>query len=182
MSGDEQVVLIASAGVAVWAWYGWYIPAIIVQRLGAPRPGRRLIFLTPVVCAAVLFLVLKTVSAHDVRDDLRYLGFYLLLGAAWLGAATKGFPFAGLSERDDVVERGNGAAAVAVAGALVAVTLCFAGGNIGDGPGWWVVVFAAALATGTLAVPWPLLDPPPAFSDTVTCQPHTLAGIRLGAP
>src|SRR2546422_2621701 len=179
MSGDEQIVLIASAGVAVWAWYGWYIPAIIVERLGAPRPGRRLILLPPVVCAAVLFLVLKTVSAHDVRDDLRYLGLYLVVGAGWLGVAAKGLPFAGLSERDDVVERGNGAAAVAVAGALVAVTLCFAGGNIGDGPGWWVVIFAAALATGTLAILWLLLDRLTGLSDTVTIDRDPAAGIRI---
>ena len=40
------------------------------------------------------------------------------------------------------------AAVPAVVGALVGVTFCYAGGNIGDGPGWWVVVFSAGAGDG----------------------------------
>ena len=59
-----------------------------------------------------------------------------------------------LSARDDVVERSNRAAIPAIAGGLLAITLCFAGGNIGDGPGWWVVMFCGVLSTGTLLLAW----------------------------
>ena len=48
----------------------------------------------------------------------------------------------------------NAAAAMATAGATIGVTLSYAGGNIGDGPGWWVVVFSAAIATAGLFACW----------------------------
>jgi hypothetical protein len=40
------------------------------------------------------------------------------------------------------LEHGNPAA-----GAILGLTLAFARGNIGNGPGWWVVVFSAGMST-----------------------------------
>jgi len=180
MSGDETFALLAFGALAAWTWYAWYVPAISVERLGAASPGRALVQWWPVVCALTLFGVLKTISAHDVRDDILYLMFYMVLGAGWLGAATKLLPFAGVSARDDILERGNAAAVPAVAGALLACTLCFAGGNVGDGPGWWVVVFSAGLATATLAALWLLFDWITGISDSITVERDPAAGIRLG--
>ena len=179
MSGDEMAVLWISMGLAAWALYAWYAPAISVQRLGAPSAGLWLLMGIPWVCTALLFIVLKTVSSHDVRDSPVYLLFYVTLGAAWIGTLARFLPLAGLSPRDDVVERGNGAAAIALAGALLAITLCFAGGNIGDGPGWWVVVFAAGLATGALAVLWLLFDWLTYASDAVTIDRDLASGARV---
>lgn len=178
MSGDEGIVLLAGGFLAVWTWYGWYIPAVAVERLSAPTPGRLAILWTPALCAGLLFAVLKLLASHDVRDDPVYLVFYLTMGAAWVGVAMKLLPYVGLSARDDAVERGNPAGAAAVLGALVAVTCCFAGGNIGDGPGWWVVVCAAGLATGVLAGLWLALDALCRVSDTITVERDLAAGLR----
>ena len=41
---------------------------------------------------------------------------------------------------------------------MLGVTLCYAGGNIGNGPGWWVVVFSAGLSTVALFAAWMVLD------------------------
>lgn len=180
MSGDEAFALLAGGLLAAWSWYGWYVPAVSVQRLGAHSPGRNVVLWWPVVCALILFGVLKTISAHDVRDDILYLMLYMVLGAGWLGAVTKLLPFAGVSARDDVLERGNAAAVPAVAGALLACTLCFAGGNVGDGPGWWVVVFSAGLATAALGILWLLFDRITGISDTITVDRDRAAGVRLG--
>ena len=86
--------------------------------------------------------------------------------------------FSGSSARDDVIERGNRAAAAAIAGAILGITLCFAGGNIGDGPGWWVVVFCAILSTGALLLFWTFLDRATGVADAVTIDRDPAAGVR----
>jgi uncharacterized membrane protein YjfL (UPF0719 family) len=179
MSGDEVFVALASGALALFAWLGWYLLPMRVERLGAPARGLEVLVATPPLAAAILYAVLRTAASHDVREDPIYLGFYLVMGAAWLGLGARCFPLLGVSPRDDVVERGNRAAAHAIGGALVAVMLCFAGGNIGDGPGWWVVVFSAALATATLLLLWLALDLLSGISDTVTVERDAAAGVRL---
>jgi hypothetical protein len=106
---------------------------------------------------------------------------YVVLGLAWLRIAERAFAFAGLSGRDDAIERGNQAALPAWVGALVGVTFCYAGGNVGNGPGWWVVVFSAALATGMLMMTWLALSQITTIADAVTIDRDPAAGLRLGA-
>jgi uncharacterized membrane protein YjfL (UPF0719 family) len=127
----------------------------------------------------VLLAVLRTLAAHDVRDAPPYLMLYFLMGAAWVGLFVCCIPLLGISPRDDVLERGNPAAAVAVAGALVALTACFAGGNVGDGPGWWVVVFSAGLATAALFLAWLAFEVTSGVSDAITIDRDRAAGLRL---
>lgn len=180
MSGDEVFMLIASAIVALVSWGGWYIKPALVQRIRRRPPAWRLLRLTPVVAAALLWLVLRTAASFDVRDDPRYLTFYLVLGAAWVGVWIRWLAVTGISTRDDVVERSNGSAALAVTGALFGITLAYAGGNVGNGPGWWVVVFSAALATLALFGAWILLEILTGVSDVVTVDRDPSAGFRLG--
>ena len=180
MSGDEIVTLIVSAIAALVSWGAWYIAPARVQRVGRRPPAWRLLRLMPLVAAALLWAVLRSAASFDVRDDPRYLIFYLVLGAAWVGVSMRGLAVTGISTRDDVVERSNGSAALAIAGALLGMTLTFAGGNIGDGPGWWVVVFSAALATLAFFAAWMLLEVLSGVSDIVTVDRDPAAGLRLG--
>ena len=180
MSGDEVFMLIASATVALVSWGAWYIGPALVQHVRRRPPAWRLLRLTPLVAAALLWLVLRKAASFDVRDDPRYLTFYLVLGAAWVGAWIRWLAITGISTRDDVVERANGSAALAVTGALLGITLAYAGGNVGDGPGWWVVVFSAALATFALFAAWMLLEAVTGVSDIVTVDRDPSAGVRLG--
>jgi hypothetical protein len=178
LSGDELLVLLLGAVVALAAWIGWYVPVARVGGLGARTRGRGVVATAPLLAALILYAVLITAAAHDVRDDPKYVFFYMILGAAWVGAGVWLLPMLGLSTRDDVLERGNRAASYAVAGALVALTLCFAGGNVGDGPGWWVVVFSAALATAVLVVLWLALDAIASVTDAITVERDAAAGVR----
>jgi uncharacterized membrane protein YjfL (UPF0719 family) len=180
MSPNEVFVFAVSATLAVVSWGVWYIAPRRIRRLRKPVPGQSLLDLAPLASLALLLLVLRTVSAHDVRDDLRYLLLYFFLGAAWVGIMVRCFPVVGLSVRDDVVERGNDSAARAIAGAILAITLCFAGGNVGDGPGWWVVLFSAGLATIALLLSWLLLEAVAGVADVVTIDRDEAAGMRLG--
>jgi hypothetical protein len=181
MSGDEVLVLVISAIVAVVCWGAWYLGSAFVLRYRRRAVGEWMLYLAPPTAMALLFLVLKTAASYDVRDDVRYLALYLILGAAWVGLSIRWLPLVGVSARDDVVERGNASAAAVVGGATVAIMLCYAGGNIGDGPGWWVVVFSAALATAALFVAWALLELVSGVSDVVTIDRDSSAGVRLAA-
>jgi hypothetical protein len=180
MSDDEVFVLVASAVLAAVMWAIWYIAPRRINRLGRVVPAQWLLDLAPLLSFGILVLVLKTVSANDVRDDLRYVLLYFFLGAAWVSVAVRCLPLFGLSTRDDVVERANGSAARAIAGAMLAMTLCFAGGNIGNGPGWWVVVFSAGLATAALWLSWLVLEAVTRVADVVTVERDDAAGVRLG--
>ena len=179
MSGDEVVVLLVSTVCTFWFWGAWYLRPVLVRHVGRRPSGRLLLHVTPLLVAAILWVVLKSASSFDVRDDPKYLALYLLLGAAWVGFFVRLLAVAGISTRDDVVERANGSAAIAVAGAMLAIALCYAGGNIGDGPGWWVVVFAAGLATLALFAAWMLLELFSGVSETVTVDRDAAAAVRL---
>ena len=179
MSGDEVVVLIGSAGFATIMWWRWYRAPSKIQRLGRPATGGLALLLSPVAAGLLLFGVLQFASASDVRDDPRYLTLYFFLGAVWIRAAVACVSLAGISPRHDTLEGANRSAAYATAGALLAATLCFAGGNIGDGPGWWVVVFSAGLATGALFLTWVVLERLTRVADVVTIERDDAAGVRL---
>jgi hypothetical protein len=180
MSVGELVLTIMCVVFAFFMWLRWYMEPAGLERLGAPKTGWTALHVTPAVCAVLLFLVLRTLASHDVRDDVRYIGMYLALGAAWVAAASLLLPVVGLSVRDDVHERANPSAAYAIAGALIGVTLAFAGGNIGDGPGWWVVLFSAGLATLALYALWLVLEQFTDVSDHVTIERDPASGLRLG--
>ena len=181
MSGDEIVVSLFSMVIAGITWAFWYASPRQIRRLRGSGGGQRVLDLAPLACGIVLLAVLKMLSSFDVRDDIRYIALYFLLGAAWVGFAMYCIPVSGISARDDVLERGNSSAAWVIAGAMLGITLCFAGGNIGDGPGWWVVVLSAGLATGGLFAVWLLLESMTGVSDTVTIDRDLAGGVRLGA-
>ncbi len=180
MSGDEFLVLMGSLGIAAWHWGVWNWHLVAIHRLLCGFQLRLLLGLLPLACGVLLFLVLRYWSATDVRDDSRYLLMYEALGVAWVLVAARCLPYLGYSVRDDVLERRNGAAAWAIAGALVALTLCFAGGNIGNGPGWWVVVFAAALSTVSFFGLWLVFEASARPSRAITIDRDVAAGLRLG--
>jgi hypothetical protein len=179
MSGDEVMVLLFSAVVAAFAWYRWYAGAMV--RTLVIRNASRFIFIAaPVACLAMLFIVLRQWAADDVRDSETYLAFYMVAGGAWIGLCAQLCCVLGISPRDDAVERQNLAAAFATAGAMAGITFCFAGANVGNGPGWWVVVFSAALSTGTFFVLWALVENLTGVSERVTIDRADGTGLRFG--
>ncbi len=179
MSDTETFVFLGFICIAIPAWWRWYRFVFSIRAVVPVGLPRLLVALAPLAAFILLWLTLITLASSDVRDNFAYIAFYLLMGIAWLGIAVLFFPFAGISARDDVVERRNNAAAYAVCGALIGLMLCFAGGNIGNGPGWWVVVYSAALSSIALFVLWIGLQVLTRISDTVTIGRDTAAGLRL---
>ena len=178
MSGDEALALILSAGLALVAWGRWYGNVVMVRTIGPGGPGGPALSLAPAACAAVLFLILRRYAAHDVRDS-GYLIFYVIMGAAWVGVGSLFLPWLGVSPRLDALERRNTSAAAAVAGALLGLTFAFAGGNIGNGPGWWVVVFSSGLATVSLFAGWAAVEAAGHVAESVAVERDIATGLRL---
>jgi uncharacterized membrane protein YjfL (UPF0719 family) len=178
VSEDEVVVTLVSIVVGPAAWVIWLFRQSRARHIRQPDT-LNILAGALLVSAVVIFGVLDTVASFDVVDDVRYQFMYFVLGLAWLRVAQSAFAFAGVSARDDVVERGNVAAAIALSGALIGTSLCYAGGNIGDGPGWWVVVFCAALATGTLMAAWIVVTSLTGMADAVVIERDRAAGWRL---
>jgi len=177
-SSDEGIVLFITGGIGLLAWALWYVALARVGR-GVRRLGKRWpLAWAPVVATAVLYVVLRTWSSEDVKSDAWYIGFYLVMGTAWLAVFRALLPLFGLSARDDVLERGNNAAAWAHSGALIGGMCCFAGGNVGNGPGWWVVLFSAVLATVTLLFLWWIADRASKLAEKVTIERDPAAGLR----
>ncbi len=134
----------------------------------------------PPLCGLLMVGVLLLFSSHDVRDSALYTAFYALFGCAWVGTARLLSSALGIGYRDDVLERGNAGAAGSYGGALLGLTLCFSGANIGDGPGWWVVLICASLSTAAFFILWLFVEKANNVAEAVTVERDTAAGIRHG--
>jgi hypothetical protein len=177
MSGDEVVVLLLCLGATFIVWPLWFWKLSRVGMVSDSRP-RWFTFLGPVAGAFVLLHILLTLADAEVRANAEYAFLYLMMGAAWVGGGTLLLPLFGICARDDAAERHNWASAIVVCGAIVALSLAFAGANIGDGPGWWVVVFSAALSTAALLLAWFVLARFTRLADALTIDRDVPAGLR----
>lgn len=182
MSVDEAVLTAAAVILGPISWIVWMLQMLKVRPLDRrAHPSIAILGLALLACTVIILVVLNNAASYDVVDAPAYQLMYVAVGLMWLRLAHAAFPYLGISPRDDAVERGNVAAAAVTAGALVAVTLCYAGANVGNGPGWWVVLFSAALATGTLLTVWAaaaLLTP---VIEGVIIDRDRAAAIRLTA-
>jgi hypothetical protein len=179
-SGDEVLLLIVSGLIAVGTSIGWLTTLLRPWRLRRTIP-RSLLVIAPPAAWIGLLAVLRTLTSADVRNEPFYLVQYLLLGIAWCGIAASCLPLIGLSVRDDLAERDNRAAVPGVVGALLGLMACYAGANIGDGPGWWCVVWAAGLATVAWFVAGALVASFARLPERVTVERDEAAGVRLAA-
>lgn len=180
MSDDELVVTLGATVVALVGWGRFFLQAMVLTRLGPrPHPGR-MAWLVPVVVGATVFAVLRTIAASDVRDAPPYLFQYSVMGMAWVVLASWAFGFLGVSWRDDVLERGNGAALPAALGLYAGVGLAFAGANVGEGPGWWVVVASALVSTLGFLAAAALVSSLGGVHEAVTVDRDLGAGVHAG--
>lgn len=180
MGEDEVMVLLFSGMLGFVTWGIWYFRSMQIAELFGAGSQRLILWLAPAASAFLLFMVLRVWASHDVREAPQYLIMYTLMGGAWVGmVAILLFPWMGLHFVHDAVERRNLPSALAISSAVIGFTLAFAGGNIGDGPGWWVVVFSSGLATGTLATCWFALSQGANMAEEISVDRDMAAGLRL---
>ena len=173
----DLVFFCLPAAGAIFSWKSYFFPANGLRA----RKFQTILWCTLMtLCAGAEYVVLRFWSAGDVRSDPGEVLFYFFFSLIWIYVAQTSFAAVGISLRDDVGERGNSAAAFVCAGLTVAVTSCVAGSNIGNGPGFEVVLFCAALSTVTIFILWMLLAVLAGAAETITIERDIGAGIRVG--
>jgi uncharacterized membrane protein YjfL (UPF0719 family) len=179
----EPFAGLVSVVAVIITWPSWYADLVRINPLAAPRPLRIALALTPPACLLLLLLCLDKLAARAVRESSFYLLVYVALGAAVLGVSVQLFSFLGISARDDVLERSNVGALIALVGAMLGSLLCFAGGNIGEGPGVGVVLLSAGTALCVWFVLWYLVERLSGgkVSELITVDRDRGCGARLGA-
>lgn len=183
MSDDEGGVVVLSLLAAFLGWAFWITP--ILTQTPPLRPTaagvRRLLLLSPLALFIALLVVLRLGASHDVRDDARYLLMYSVMGMGWVGLLSHFTPLLGVSLKDDALHGGNSAVGLVLVGAQSGLLGCFVGGNIGDGPGWWIVVGCAAWATIVWFGCWVILEKVTHLSEVVGIDRDPATAVRFAA-
>jgi uncharacterized BrkB/YihY/UPF0761 family membrane protein len=107
---------------------------------------------------------------------------YMVLGIAWLflGVTLMSCIF-DLSWLDDALNLNNKAALIAVVGGFFGLTLIYSGANIGNGPGWWCVVFTGGLGLVAWIVLGLVINSCTKTFEHITVERDIGCGIRFGS-
>lgn len=145
-SRDELYVFLLFCFLFIRFLRRWYLPLFRVWPEDRNFNAKIVLGLLPVVSFVMIYITLKFFASYDVVDSILYQLFYIIFGYAWLyiGLVIMSFCF-GLIWPDDVIHLNNKAALAAIIGGVLSLTAIYAGANIGDGPGWWCVLFAGGL-------------------------------------
>jgi hypothetical protein len=145
---EIPVFAICLTGSAMyWSIAAWRSSAVAPLVDRAPR--LQWLMAAFVLVNAINLAALLTLASADVRTDPFYIVYYVVLGLTASIPVMLGLRILGL-HRTDIVERGNRAASTLEFAALIAGAFAYAGSNIGDGPGYYVVVVGTALAFASL--------------------------------
>jgi hypothetical protein len=161
-------------------WSRLYKSLFKVHSFRPNKTHRTLLVILPVICVLFIFLVTWRWGSPDVRSSAGWIFLYTMGGGAWLLLGLYLLSLLGIGVREDVLERQNAAAAWVVYGALAGTALCYAGANVGSGPGTEVVIFCAVLSTGFLFGFWFCLERIFGLTDRVTIDRDEATGIRIG--
>lgn len=159
---------------------GWYLKTTRTTRF-FNQPMRRIyLYLLPIIPVLLYLVTLRTVASWDVVGELLYILMYLFLGIAWLSATCDGMLLLwSFSYDDDVLMGKNKASLTMLTGAIIGSSMIYAGANIGDGPGWWTVVFAGGLGTLTWLLLGMIINQTTAIIESITMEYEFNSSIRF---
>ena len=146
MSEGEVFTFLISIVAAGFFWWRW----IAVLARAAPGTSGVPILLSSL--AAVFFIllaILLSLASHDVRDSALYIIFYIAMGYAVVGLGLSAPKLVGL-QAWDIAQRNNHGAVILFLALTIANAFAFSGANIGDGPGFYVVLLCSLLSNGFL--------------------------------
>jgi uncharacterized membrane protein YjfL (UPF0719 family) len=135
--------------------------------------------LTVLASLALIAVALHLWGAAEVRASYGIVVLLSCVGGVWLIFATKLFAWLGISCRDDLIERNNRAALVALCGAVPAAAIIYAGGSLGEGPSYSNNFFSAGLGTVGFLALWVLLEIGGGVSTSIAEERDLASGIRL---
>ncbi len=176
---DETFLFFAMLAASCVTGFKYYRPLFTMTWLGKRKRIRLSLAVCPVIGMAITLAVLQTWSDSQVRGHLDYILFFLFGCAAWQGVAAWGLSMVGISALDDALERDNPAAAMAVSGTLLAVSIIYALANVGTGPTIETTLLPAAAGAVALAVAYLIIVNLGGVVEDITVGRDTGAGIRL---
>lgn len=181
MDDAEFAVTVLSFAVALNAGFRWYERLHYVSRPRAAAAVKMhwLLGAMPLALLVALRFVLHAHAARDVREHGEYLALFTLVGAACLVATVCALAWLGVSAVDDAIERNNVAAGCAVAGALVAGTICYAFANFGEGDTIWTTLGPATLGFVACNLAWALHQALSGAVDAIVIERDVPAGLRF---
>jgi hypothetical protein len=174
MGEDEVMVLTLSALVGGVALLRWMLVAAThgPRWRSAPAAWRGLVAALPLLSLALVHVGLGQVADVYVQGDPRYRAQYDAMGLQWLMVGLWLFGLLGVPVARELAVRSNRAAAIVGAGATLGLTATYLGGNVGDGPGWWVVVVSSGAATAAWLLGWAVVAQLAHAADRVTIDQH----------
>ncbi len=181
-SGDEFAFMLV-AGIAgvmgIAHWVGLISPhPALRDRLGPS--GRLWLLALPAVCLAIVAAVVwNWADPAQVAGHVDYLILFLAGAASWFWLTVAALSALGIHLRYDVVEGGNRAAAISIAGATPATALIYASGNMGAGPTIWTTILPAAIGSLALCLLWFVVEAVALVSDSITIDRDQASGIRI---
>lgn len=119
-------------------------------------------------------------GAKEVREDGGEVFLLTLCGAAYLALCIYLFQWMGIGLRQDVIERSNTGALIALCAATVATALIYSGGSVGEGPSYMENVFSVGLALAGFFFLWILLEVGGKISMSIAEERDLASGIRFG--
>ena len=158
---------------------GWYRPLKTVWPPERGGAGRRVLAFLPFAAFAIMLVTLLTMASYDVVGI--WVVFYITMGYAWLRGGICLLECFDLAWPFDTVHLENRAAVYPAAGGILGLTLIYAGANTGDGPGWWVVLFAAGLGLAGWLCLALLINLLTGISERISVDRDIRSGIRFGA-
>jgi len=182
ISFAESWLFFVSLIGSLWFLMAWYVA--IAKAWPKDKRGRSRFVLTLLPPAAFLIItvILRTIADPTVAESAFWTFFYVLLGFLWvsIGMFAANY-FFDLSWRDDVLNQTRDQPALyPVIGSFIGLSLIYAGANIGEGPGWWCVLFAGGLGIAAWLVLGYAVHKVTGAFDTVTIDRDAPCGIRMG--
>lgn len=181
MSEIELFILIISGYFTYRFLKNWYQLYFNIRLSKRNETVRYILGGLPIVSFIILFYTLKVLASYDVVNSPLFITFYLLLGYTWIffGLLAMAY-FFDLSWKDDAMDLNNKAAILSVAGGFLGMTIIFAGANLGDGPGWWCVIFAGGLGFCVWIVLGMIINSAAKVFERITVERDISCGIRFG--
>ena len=177
---DEILLLLGSLAISLVGFVRWFARLRPVSKLGA-HPFQRLPFYAALsIGFALVALVVWRWADQQIRDNTGYVLLVFFMGGAWITVSSAFFPWLGIGLRDDVFERRNAAAALALGGAIIAIFLIFGAATAGQGPSFWNNVFSGGLATAVFLLLWLLLAVFGQAHVSVSEERDIASGVRVG--
>jgi hypothetical protein len=178
----ELMIFAAATIYSVYSIINWYGKLPGIGPVSRDKAILYVMGLLPPVSLFIIVYTLKVLASFDVVNDMFYILFYISLGFAWtfLGM-TAVFYYFDISWIDDVLNLNNKAALYAVCGAFLGLVTIYSGANIGDGPGWWCVIFAGGLGFISWIILGRVFNSFAQVFERVTVDRDIYCGIRFGA-